>query len=784
VTSDEPLFVDGATATTSDEPARRRFVEWYARLPQWTGPVAVIIFAVLVANAVYVLGLTNSDPISWTTSIAHSVCRLSCGRTSIDPNVGAITQAIGHRAALDLLHGHLPWWNSFEGLGQPLAGEMQAAGLFPFTLLLALPAGLVWMHIIFEVIAGICTYLLLRRLRVPIAFATVGGALFALNGTFAWLSNTVVNPLAFLPMLLLGIEVIFDRASEVRERGWHLAAIALALSLYSGFPEGAYFDALFCAVWALVRLVYLPRDQRLRILRRLGLAGVVGVALAVPALVPFADFLKVAFVGGHTSAVEGTSSLPAMTMPMFFDPYVYGTIFDNAKAGAAWDVIGGYFTISVSVLALVGLIGRRLRALRIFLGVWIVAGMGGAYDVLHSRVIWNLLPFINTSAFSRYIISSCELALVVLAVLGLTDITEHRRATRAYGIAALFMLVVLVTCTLSARPYNHDVPHDEKVHLFLIALGVVPFVSLALLLVLSRLTRFKWAPVVIALVVVGESLVFFMVPTIAAPTTLTIDYAPINYLRAHQGEERYLDLQVLFPNWGSQFGLNSLSAIDLPFPTAFKNFIQRELYPGLQPANEFLVKGAAVDLVNQEYELAMHLTSYEDASVKYLLAPSSLVLSPQLTSLGVREVFRDQRATIYELPHPRAFFTASPGCEVTSTDVNVATLSCATAGTLLRTELSMKGWTAKVNGRSSTITTVNGVYQRVDVPAGASTVTFDFLPPHEDLALSVGLLSGLLLLGTFIFERRTRKWRSWRSVVGARTEVGVASVSQETHGGI
>jgi len=754
------VSLEASSATAPETTATwRRLIAWNRRLPPWAGPVALIILAVLIANAVYVLGLANSDPISWTSAISHHVCRVSCGHTSIDPNVGAITQALGYRAAVDLLHGHLPWWNYLEGLGQPLAGEMQSAALFPFSLLLALPAGLVWMHILLEVIAGVCTYLLLRRLSVPIAFATVGGVLFALNGTFAWLANTVVNPLAFLPMLLLGIEVILDRASQPRKPSWHLAAIALALSLYSGFPEGAYFDALFCAGWALVRLFSLPRELRLRVLRRLGLAGLVGVALALPTLVPFADFLRVAFVGGHTAALDGYSDLPSMTIPMFFDPYVYGTIFDNAKASPAWDVIGGYLTVSVSVLALVGLVGKRLRGLRVFLALWIVAGLGGALDALHSRAIWNLLPFISSSAFARYIISSCELALIVLAVLGLVDFAESRRAKRQFGYATLFMLLVLVVCTLAARQYNVDVAHHGKVRILLFALSLIPFLALALYLVLSRLTRWRWTPLLVSLVVVGESLVLFMVPTISAPKSITIDYAPINYLRAHQGEERYLDLRVLFPNWGSQFGLNSLSAIDLPFPQSFKSYVQRDLYPGLKPANEFLVKGAADDIVNQEQELAAHFVSYEDASVKYLLAPSSLVLAPGLKTLGVHEVFRDNTATIYELPHPRPFFSTSSGCRVTSTGDNVAVVSCASSGTLLRTELSMKGWTADVNGHASAITTVNGVFQRVDVPAGTSTVTYQFLPPHEDEALIVGLLAGLFLVGSFLFEVRSRRRR-------------------------
>ena len=110
-------------------------------------PVAVIIVMVLLGNFMYVSGLANNDPISWTAGISHSICRVTCGRPMIDPNVGFLTQPLGHLAAMDLLHGHMPWWNPYEGLGQPLAGEMQGASLFPLTLLFALSSGLVWFHL-------------------------------------------------------------------------------------------------------------------------------------------------------------------------------------------------------------------------------------------------------------------------------------------------------------------------------------------------------------------------------------------------------------------------------------------------------------------------------------------------------------------------------------------------------------------------------------------------------------------------------------------------------------
>lgn len=742
---------------------------WYRRLPASRTPVLLIVLVVVAANVLYVTGLSNSDPIWWTTGIAHAVCHVSCGHSSIDPNVGALTQSLGYRAAVDLLHGHFPWWNYFEGLGQPLAGEMQSAALFPLTLLLALPAGLVWMHITLEVIAGVSTYFFARRLSIPVLGATVAGMLFAINGTFAWIANTVVNPLPFLPMLLLGVEMILARSTSATKRGWYVAAIALALSLYSGFPEGAFFDALFCGLWAIVRLFSLPSEMRPRALRRLALAGGIGVVVALPVLVPFLDFLKVAFVGAHSSAVLGQAHLSTSAIPMFFDPYIYGTIFSNPHAAGLWDTIGGYFTVSVSVLAIVGLFGSRLRSLRIFLALWIVAGLAGAFDFLGARVLWNLVPLVDTSAFARYIISSCDFALIVLAVLGLTELTQNARTTRRFTVSSLVMGLVLLVGYVTSRGTNSGLTHDTKVRLFLLVLTAIPLVALVALFVLGRLTRFKWMPLAVAIVMVGESLLFFAVPTGEAPKSITIDYAPIHFLQAHQGEERYLDLRVLFPNWGSEFGINSLSAIDLPFPQAFREFIQDHLYPGLHPSNEFLVKGGATTLETQEEELVTHFTSYEDASVKYLLAPSALTLIPQLTALGVTSVFHDATATIYELPSPRPFFSSS--CSVTSPNDDLAYTNCSSSGaTLLRTELSMKGWSVTVNGRAVSVTTINGVYQRVDLPKGSSVVRYSFTPPHEELALVAGALALVFLVGSIAYESRPTALTRRRKRAPATTE--------------
>ena len=66
------------------------------------------------------------------------------------------------------------------------------------------------------------------------------------------------------------------------------------------------------------------------------------------------------------------------------------------------------------------------------------------------------------------------------------------------------------------------------------------------------------------------------------------------------------------PNWGSQFGLNELNAIDLPFPEKFSQLIERQLYPGLTPSNQFVIHDGIVGLTAQENELVAHFKNYED----------------------------------------------------------------------------------------------------------------------------------------------------------------------------
>ncbi len=735
--------------------AWNRFLTNYRRLPASTTPLLLILLAVLIGNGLYLIGESNTNTISWTASISTIICHVTCGRPMIDPNVGFITQPFGHLAATDLLHGHLPWWNYYEGLGQPLAGEMQSAALFPLTLWFALSSGLLWFHISLEVIAGFSTYFLTKRLGVPVIFATAAGCLYALNGTFAWIGNAVLNPICFLPMLLLGIEMVYDSTSTKNNRGWYLMAIAVALAFYAGFPEVAYFNGLFALGWAAVRLFTLPRDSRLRAVGRLGIGGAVGVLVSLPILVPFADFSKVANLGHHTAAIDGTAHISIHAVQMFFDPYVHGTIFSNPNAISIWGGIGGYFLAGVGALALLGLFGARFRSLRIYLAAWTIIGLCGAWNFLEIRKVWNLIPLIQNVSFGRYIMSSCELSFILLAAFGMMDLVDSAKAKRLFTVTTSVMLLGLLWIVWSAGAINKGIVLLTKTRIIFAFLDAIPFIVVVSLLVLGRLTKFKIVPLLVAVLLVGESLLMFGVPSGEAAKKVYVDMGPITFLKTHEGQDRFLDFAVLTPNWGSQYGLNELNAIDLPFPETFSKLIERQLFPGLDPSYQFVIHAGMTGMIAQENEVVTHFANYEAASVKYLLMPKALPIMPALTNLGVTLAFSDAKANIYELPHPRPFLsTKSSACTVTTTNVDAATVSCPSgASTLVRTELVMAGWKAYVNGKSVTIKTVDGAYQSVKVPQGTSTVTYSFLPPHEKYAVLLALLAALFLVGDWVYER-------------------------------
>ncbi len=712
--------------------------------------VTLIILAVIVANSAFIFFGYESSPIWWTTSIASRACSWTCGIPTVDPNVGFITQPMGHLAAMDWLHGHIPWWNYFEGMGQPLAGEMQGAALFPLVVLFIFPAGLLLFHLALQMITGVCMYFLVRRLGVGPTLATLAGVLFALNGTYAWIGNAAVNPIAFLPMLILGIEIVLDRTRFDQRAGWTVMAIAIALSIYAGFPEMAYLDGLIAGGWAITRIFSLERPRRLLALGRLGLGGVVGMCLSAPILISFIDFVKDADIGAHAAHGLSIATTPPHTLPILVDPYLGGALFGGSSATPS--NLLGYFTASVAIFAVVGVVGPRLRPLRWFLVGWVAAVLAGVLNFLEVRHLWNLIPEMGAVGFARYIWPTTEFAVIILAALGLSDIVEYAAKRNVAKWAAAGVFVFAGAGVVLISPLGGHVRGSLVVAVS--AMILVPFVAVAVVgYALTYVTGRTFLIVAVA-VMTCESMIFFALPSFRSPSSITIATGSINYLEQHEGLNRFVSLGVLTPNWGTQYGLNEINAVDLPLPTSFTNYISTGLAPSLGNPRLFTLPFT----VNSEDELAAHIGNYESLGVEYLLVPRK-PLAPALLELGLTPLVADAHSELFRIPHAASFYTtALTSCVVSNVTVDHASVDCPSATTLTRLELFMPGWTARVNGVATTITTTNGLNQTINVPAGLSTVTYDFLPPHEDAAGALAAVAFVAMAATWIpVSRRRRK---------------------------
>ena len=404
---------------------------WTRRLPRArlsvspdTWALLAITVAVLLANLPYLLGFFDPNPLDFRSGLTSAITHgwLS-GKPTIDPSNGFTSQAIGHLAALDVLHLHLPWWNPYEGTGMALLGETQAAALFPPTLLTAFSGGQLYEHVLLELIAGICTYRLLRRIRVTRAAAIAGAIAYALNGKFAWFADASVNPLPFLPMLLLGIERAYAatragrsrRLAADRARRRPVGLRGLPRGRLHRHPDGRGLGRL--ALW-------LPGAPAAPVVRRQGRAGSRGRHAAGG---PDA--------GGHGrlpepcrsrrpygSAARTSASCPlcgaatpdaVRLRPGQLQP-------SSVPSGSWWVAICRPRSLLFAVLAVLAPGRRGLKAVLLGWTLLVFARMYGAPPLLGH--VLGVLPGMSEIQFYRYGTAALELPVIVLAALGLDDL--------------------------------------------------------------------------------------------------------------------------------------------------------------------------------------------------------------------------------------------------------------------------------------------------------------------------------------------------------------------------
>jgi hypothetical protein len=749
-----------------DRPAApgRASSPWRARLravsPDTWGMVFVAA-VVIAANLPYLLGISDINPLGPRSGlVVAQTLGPAGGQPTIDPNNGFISQAVSHRAALDLLHLQLPWWNPFEGTGVPLAGGMQAAAFFPPTLLTALGNGQIWEHVLLELIAGLATYALLRRLSLVRPAAVAAGIAFGLDGTFAWFSHATVNPVAFLPLLLLGIEYAYTAAAEARRGGWWLIAIAGTLSYCAGFPEVTYIDTLLAVLWFAWRCGCVPRERLRALLVKGAAAAVTAVLLAAPLLIAMIDYTNHGDLGAHGGAFFGAGHIPRQGLSQLLFPYIYGPILDYTDPKftltAIWYTVGGYLSTSLLLFAVFGLFARGRRALRLILLAWIVLVLARMYGLPVLGAVLGVLPGMSRVAFFRYATASLELAVIVLAALGIDDLARHRPERRRVAGLALAVLAVAAVAVVTAHPLAAALgPKFAHRPYFAaaIAWGVAVILAGAAVMLLRDVRR---RTVLAAVLLAGDAFVLFVIPEASAPRAVQVDTAPAAFLQRHLGIERAFTLGPLQPNYGAYFGVGLLDVNDVPVPSLLTHYIHTRLDPYVNP--EVFVGnlggGRSPAVPSPAQELVRNLDGYRAAAVHYVLTPAGQSL-PQTPST-FRLVFRSPSTWIYALAGSSPYYDAGPGCRTVAAGRQRVRVTCTGPAQLIRRETYAPGWSASVDGQSVPVRETGGLFQGVSVPAGTHEVSFSFSPPFVGWGY-LAFVAGLLALGAPALVGRLRR---------------------------
>ncbi|HVA09971.1 MAG TPA: hypothetical protein VNG12_24865, partial [Acidimicrobiales bacterium] len=80
-------------------------------------PLLCILASVVGANTLGILHIVTTNPLVLNAGLTPTQSGWLPGLPYIDGNAGFTMQALGHLAAVDWLHGRVPWWNPYEGVG-------------------------------------------------------------------------------------------------------------------------------------------------------------------------------------------------------------------------------------------------------------------------------------------------------------------------------------------------------------------------------------------------------------------------------------------------------------------------------------------------------------------------------------------------------------------------------------------------------------------------------------------------------------------------------------------
>ncbi|MGE5762258.1 MAG: YfhO family protein, partial [Gemmatimonadota bacterium] len=352
--------------------------------------------------------------------------------------------------------GHVPLWEPELFGGMPYVGAGHGDIFYATSFLrLILPITTVvnFGFILHYVLAGLFTYLLLRRLGVSWGGSVVGGVAYELSGLLASypspghdgkLFASAALPLAFLALVMA--------LRDKRAAGYPLIAIAIAMSLFGHF-QLAYYVLIAAGLFALY--LTLGEGGRETTQVRFGRLGValaavlLGFGIAAIQVLPFIAYIPFSPRAQGYSGFEGSTSyaIPWSHVPEFFLKSFVGSR-DTYWGTNPLKLHSEYLGLPVIALAAIGAFTKERRRLILWLGgiglLFLLISLGASTPFY--RVFWAIMPMVKKTRAPGMAFFTVAFVVAAFAGFGVERL-ERKEGTKAFTpwlvVAGLVILLAL-----------------------------------------------------------------------------------------------------------------------------------------------------------------------------------------------------------------------------------------------------------------------------------------------------------------------------------------------------
>jgi hypothetical protein len=489
--------------------------------------------------------------------------------------------------------GKIPLWNSSSSMGIPFLTDGNTAALEPLQVLNTFIPDRYW-PIAIDIgvllrfcIAGVCTYLFVRRLNVGFAGALMAGVVFPISSYFVQFGNhPQLKAEILLPIMLYCYERLAERYTI---SSLLLAVGAMAWLLLASFPESQFLVIVITALWCACRIAWTLVDTgiqaaRQQLVRLMG-AGIAGLSLSSFFWLPLVETINTSIhVHDEATGLGGASPVIALF-----------SIFADTLPRTGW---APHYYISTITLMILGIVaGIKIKDQRRFILFFTIYGVLfylKTYTIPITQWI-GYLPGFNQLNIPKYITPSVSICFVILAAFGIDAIINRRVRFRYLAFAYLLFAAFTYGVFNTAYVAEYTTPMLQR------GLRVMAVAITVISICLFARSRGIIGPRLAGLVIVTLA---FLEPMVwGRDMYRPIRYDPyteppfITFLKQQKTPYRIIGFdEILFPEISAAYGID-----DLRYVTALNSerrflYLTQFINPGKHTQSALLDPG---DIVNE-----------------------------------------------------------------------------------------------------------------------------------------------------------------------------------------